>query len=494
MGINLDIDGHQPQLTSYTIQADVVSHNPADTSAGVGGVSLSMPLHTSTLEEVWPMLYGSHVQLTDGEKVSESIVTGMSLTDYNTLDLSGEGPLRSFVAEVDLPPFRGSIQACVEHFVNVIDANFTVTFVNVSNSVQASVPAYFGSLWPYFRDFLTVHRLEIVADSLTSVIVRKMDSSAVVHYDNSNTQPGPTARGVVGTGDQVAEKVQIDWYGNEYVVNGTVYPVVGEDPSLISVNAGEVAVIELTTKTGMSSANQPVPVDWLGAAYTGEGTQGAYTIAGDDGNRVSAAAWTAAGGRVDVSVKAGDPYTLILTVTAPTSGILATVDSRNTAAPYHLAMTDGTLYPRLFVTGTGVRTEENSIVIDTGADSIMAERGIGFTLSNRHVGTLSQAYDVGIRVAQAYSGMRVSTSRSAPAPVVESFEDTQGGIFKTEDRNYRIQSVTYSPEGVAFEAVQHTTFSDFNDRWAGQTFANFNTNWLAQEKHRFQDFGVVPLR
>lgn len=494
MGVNLTIEGRKPQLTNYSIQADVVSHNPADTGAGVGGTSVSMPLESSGLEDIWPTLYGSSVNIIDGTRGNTSVVTSMSLNDYDTLDLSAEGPLRALMATVLLKPFAGTVRKCVTHFISSVDPSLTVTFENVSTTDTATVPAYYGSIWPYFREFLTVQRLEIVASSLTSFTVRKMDSNTTVHYDQISTQPSPTARGIVGQGDQVAEKVQINWYKNEYITNGTVYPVVGEDPSVISVNAGEVAIVELKTKTGMSSVNNPTAVDWLGAEYTGEGTTGAYTIAGDDGNRVAASSWTAAGGNVTANIKPDDPYTIILTVTAPTNGILATVNSANTAAPYHLAMTDGNLYSRLFITGTGVRTEENNIVLDTGADTLNTEKGIGFTLDNKHVGSLSQAYDVGIRVAQACSGIRISTSRSAATPVQDSFTATQGALFKTPDRNYRIQSATYSPTGVSFEAVQHTTFADFNSRWSGKKFSDFNASWTAQEKHRMLDFGVLPLR
>lgn len=496
MGVTAKINGREPQVTDYSYQADVVSPNPANTSAGIGGLSLNMPLVNSGLEDQWNLLYGDTLDLSDNGSQTRSTIVNMSLSDYSGLALSGESPLRALQAVTTVQPFRGTLPACIEHFFNTIDSVFTLQFdPSVPNTPNVVVPAYYGAVWPYLRDFLSVYRVELVLGAANNVIFRAMDSIGVM-YDLSTSQPNPISRGETVSGDHVVELVEIEYFGNQYVTNGTAYPVKDEDPSVVSVKAGETAVIELTTKTGLSSVNNPTAVDWIGPEYTGEGTVGAYTVAGDDGLPVKASAWIAAGGSVTATVKPDDPYTIILTVQAPTSGILATVDSRNTAAPYHLAMTDGELYPRLFLTGTGVRTEQQELVLNTGASDVLAEKGIGFTLSNRHVGTLAQAYDVGLKVAQYYSSPTPAMSRTAPYKISDNFTQTQGSKFRGKDQMYRVDSVSYRKGGVDITGTLHTTIEDFNDEWATRphTIADFNAYWGAQQKHRAQDFAVAPLR
>lgn len=491
MGVSAQINGKSPQVVDYSYQADVVSPNPANTSAGIGGLSLNMPLQHSGLEDEWNLLYGDTLDLDDNGAKTRSTVVNMSLSDYSGLALSGESPLRALQAYMTVQPFRGTLHACIEHFFNTIDSGFVLQFdPSVPNTPNVVVPAYYGSVWPYLRDFLSVNRVELVLGSANNVIFREV-RSAGVSYDLSTSQPNPIARGETVTGDHLVEMVDIEYYGNQYVTNGTAYPVKGESPSVISVRAGETAVIELTTKTGMSSVNNPVAVDWIGPDYSGEGTLGAYTVAGDDGLPVKASAWTAAGGSVTTAVKPDDPYTIILTVQAPTTGILGTVDSRNTAAPYHLAMTDGELYPRLFITGTGVRTDQKSITLYTGASDILAEKGVGFTLSNKHVGSLAQAYSAGIWVSGYYSAPTIATTRSAPAKIADNFASVQGSRFRGKDQMYRVDSASYRKNGVDFSATMDTIFSDFNEKWAGKTFAEFNTYWTGKT---FSDFTVIPLR
>lgn len=479
------VEGVQPQITDFSVQTDVVSVNPADTSAGVGGMSVSAPLHSSGLQDLWNFLYGSSSQLEYNGAVSQMRILEMQLSDQDNLSLTGETPLRPLQASTLIPAYQGSLRLCLSRIINLIRA-FPVYYDVSVPSYTAVVPAHYGNVWVFLREFLTVHRIELVLRDDGGVLFRAMGSSPA-EFDDSNSF---TALGITVSGETAAEYVAIEYFGNTFVTNQTVYPVAGEDPSVISIDAGEIATVELRTLTGMNSVNQPVPMDWIDEGFTGSG----YTIAGSDGLPVKATSWAAAGGRVRAEIKPDDPYTIILTVTAPTDGILATTNNLNTAAPYHLAMTDGELYPRLFITGTGVQTEPKTLEIYTGADVELVEPGVGFTLSNICVGTLSQAYDVGIRVAQAYCGANTSVSRTSPS--YSDFNTAPGGTYRTEDSIYRVESVSYGPTGASFTAHDHTKFDDFNAVWADRlhTFDDFNAYWAAQPKSRFHDFAIAPIR
>ena len=476
------VKGISPAITDFSVQTDVVSHDPSDTSAGVGGVSVALPLHESGIEEDWRFLTGEPTVL-DG--VVLSTLTEMNLSDTDLLSLSGEMSLRPLQAHVSVQPLRANLQECISHIVRSVLPTATIAFTGVPTTPNVVVPAFYGSVWVLLRDFLNLYRVEVVMDGST-VLFRAMGVAGTV-ADIAQT----TAQTETVSGAKVAEYVEIEYFGNEYVTNGLAYPLSNEDPSVVSVGAGEVATIELRTLSGLSSVNQPPAMDWIAPTFNPEGTTGGYTIAGDDGLPITAAAWTKAGGSVRAEIKDKDPYTIILTVTAPIDGVLAVSDDRNTAAPYHLAMTDGTLYPRLFITGTGVRTNPQMLTIKTGASDETVEPGVGFTLSNPCVGSLSQAYDVGLRVAQAYSGVSLSVSRSAPT--YPDYTSLQGSRFTSKDANYRIQSTSYTPTGVSFTAVGKTDFADFNAVWGPRPhkFSDFDSAWAGK---RFRDFSVAPLR
>ena len=488
-----EIEGVQPNLTSFSVQTDVVSLDPSDTSAGVGGVAVSTPLHNSGLTDLWNFLYGSHSTLRVGDSSVPSVITEMNLSDLDQLSLSGEMPLRPLQAHQLVLPFQGTFNNAIRHIVESVLVAPSLEF-DASLPVRTTVvPAMYGNVWVFLREFMNLHRIEVVVKPNGVLSFRAVGAGMVI-YDIENTTHAPKSQGVTVSGAKASEYVAVEYFNNEYITSGTVYPVSTEEPNVISVEAGEVAVIELQTLTGMSQVNQPPAMDWIGPDFDGEGTTGGYTIAGDDGLPVKASSWLEAGGNVRVDIKEDDPYTLIVTVTAPTDGVLATVNDANTAAPYHLAMTDGTLYPRFFVTGTGVRTEPQELTLYTGANDAIVEPGVGFTATNPHVGSLSQAYDVGLRLAQAYSGASTEYTRSSPS--YDNFTDTQGAKFKTPDANYRVQSASYTPEGVAFTATAHSTFDDFHERWATRpkSFNDFNSFWALQPKKRFRDFAVSPLR
>lgn len=483
--MKLSVEGKTPQVTDFSVQADVVSVNPADTSAGVGGITAIAPLHSSGLQDLWNFLYGSSVELDFvGAKTSASILE-VQLSEHDNLSITAESPLRPLQAIGLVAAYRGSVRNCLTRIVRTI-LSVPITFHTSVPFTTTTIPAHYGNVWVFLRDFMTVHRIELILNESGGITFRKMGASTAV-FDKSDSM---TALGISVSGENASEYVGIEYFGNRFITNGVVYPVEGEDPNVISVNAGETAEIELTTLTGMNSVNQPTPRDWIDNNFVGSG----YTIAGDDGLPVKASAWTAAGGSVRARIKPDDPYTILLTVTAPTDGVLGTVDDRNTAAPYHLAMTDGELYPRLFITGTGVQTEPKTLEIYTGADDPLVEPGVGFTLTNPCVGSLTQAYDVGIRVAQAYCGANSSVSLSTPS--YEDFTSAPGGKYETPDSNYRVESVSYSPTGASVTAHDHTTFDDFNAKWATRphTFNDFNAYWAAQPKRRFRDFAIAPLR
>lgn len=482
--MKFEIEGVTPQAIDFSLQADVVSIDPTDTSAGVGGMTVTSPLHSSGLEDLWNFLYGSEGRLEYGDAEASVSILGMDLGDNDNLSLTGENFLRPLQANQLVPAFQGTVRSCLTHIIRTI-VSAPIVFDPSVPSTPSVVPAHHGSVWVFLRDYMTVNRVELVIEN-DSVVFRAMGSSPA-EFDNSNSV---TALGISVSGDKAAQYVEIEYYENKFVTNATVYPTPVEEPNVISVNAAEVAVIELTTLTGLNSVNQPLAMDFIANGFTGSG----YTIAGSDGLPVKATSWLSAGGSVQAEIKEDDPYTIVLTVTAPTSGVLSTTDNRNTAAPYHIAMTDGTLYPRLFITGTGVQTNPQSIEIYTGANDPLVEPGVGFTLTNPCVGSLSQAFDVGIRVAQAYSG--VSTSVSRTSPDYEDFHSAPGGKYETPDSNYRVESVSYGPTGASFTAHAHTSFKDFNDEWADRphTFADFNAYWAAQPKSRFRDFAIAPLR
>lgn len=496
MGTIVNVNGLVPQVTQFTAIEDVVRRNPEDSSGGTGGATASAVYRHADFKRLYgkPFYWNESTNQQFNPLDSKTFggeITAISRSEGANVTFTAESAARALNAIATVEPYSGPLWACLEHIVQSVQGLF-ITGFSFSLGEYAVVPAHRGNVWVFLKQFMQVHDLyctvEVTDVGLTPTLwFHKNDYSV----NDEHRVQGHTSFEDSISGDNLARQVAVEYYGNEYIQHGTVYPMMDEEPQLISVDAGSVIEVELTTKTGMSSVNQPIAMDILDQNYTGEGTYGAYTIAGSDGLGISASAWTSAGGSVRVRIKEDDPYTLIVTVTAPTKGVLATPNENNTAAPYHIAMTDGELTPRLFITGTGVRTNPKTITVDTGVTTDFANDGVGFTLTNPCVGTRGQALDMALRLAQSYGGPALSVSYSKPMP--KTHLRILNGLFESEGHLYRVNSVNYSKGSMSVSAYEDTPIRTFNEKYGTLTFAQFNALWADQDA-TFRDFHLQPLR
>jgi hypothetical protein len=335
-------------------------------------------------------------------------------------------------------------------------------------------------VWTYFKFMCAYHGLEAVpnAGSASHILLRDAFRGTTIN---------PVLRDLSQDVSDVslAEYVTVNYYNNTPITNGQVYPVTSwEDGTVFSVTPGEVVETEIRVNAWLSSVNQPVVSDVIvGPTYDASGTNGVYNVAGADGLPVLASMWTMYGGRLSVALT-DDPSVLKLTIVGPRRNALT-----ERIGTFYIAATSGNTYSTLRITGTGVKYEQKSVDIKTGAGTNLPTDESGATVDNPFISTLADAYDHGVRTAGAFCGPKhsiqvITDIHNTPALVT-------GELIARNDSVYRARGVSQDRGQLTIDAEAHTRISHFNTRYTGMTFGQFNT---ANSGLKFGQYNVIPLR
>lgn len=471
---------------TYSFNIDATSLNPTNTLNGTG----SMGYTIETFPD-WEMLLDETIIGTLDDLDFTGMVTQVAETDERTVAVNVTPYFLSFLnSDASIAPHNGTVSTFVWDLFDSLGIPAQARFVILPDSSIADVPVvaqgFVGNVWAYFRDFLQAYRYDIVQDGFAVRIVPISNAKNVIKRHQTS------ASGKTVSYSNLARTVEVTNYNNKWVTNGQVYPVTGDTPSVITVQAGEVAEIELNLKTSLKSVGQPTPVDNLSPNFNPQGTSGRYTISGSDGLPVAAANWTAGGGKVEVSIKPGTFDTVIVRVVAPTQYSLKSPDGIDRQSPYSLAVASGdgsgNAYPTLYLTGVGTQWNDEIVSFNTGAPQFVPASEVGETLTNTFVNNLSMSYDLGVRLAQAYCGPDYSQNRNLTSSTTARIA---GGLFDDQEAIFRITESSYATEGISFGATMNTTFAHFDEVWAGKTFADFDASWAGRT---LKDFSLKPLR
>lgn len=301
---------------------------------------------------------------------------------------------------------------------------------------------------------------------------------------------------------EAAKTVDVYNYNTSYGTNKILYDLSNydkdADPKKVflssvsdtfQVDAGETVTKLFNVDVTLTSINQPVCVEQINLPYTG-GDSGKYVVVGNDNIRILPKAWTDYGGSLTVKTTE-NPGEISITVVAPPKPFLTGNSGGLSSAPYRVGVEtsiDGTDYPALWLTGTGVFYNKKLQTFTTGSDSALVSKDAGATVDNPFISNSFVAANAGLAAAQKVCGPSVKIDASLANDV--AFSQTVGKVFTKNNNKFRIDSVNFNPQSASVSASACATIADFDAMWSGKTFSNFTT---ALTGIAFNEFSVMPL-
>lgn len=509
-------------IKNFSVQEDATPIEPSSSFGGVGQISFGINESHDT-----PLMLGE-ITLVDGSRGKTSgSITSLSSSNGD-VSVNADSIIGLFNTERTVNPFVGTLSAAMQYYCNVVGIQNILVVDETIASRSVIYPGFVGNVWVHIKEILVKEQIEmaLVFDKvqvrplrmLTATLDRSVSEGW--NLDNSNA----------------SKAIEIYYYNHSYGTQREIYPLSTEEPVIYSVGAGETQTYTVRLNASVVSVNQPSVQDFVGnRSYAG--TNGVYAITGSDNLPVTAAQWTAQGGKLVVN-RTDDPSVIEIVLTGA---------SMPEYAPYRVAVSSGAgnNYNSLHITATAVAWDKKLITIPTGATNVTTSNEIGATIDNPFISTPSQAYSLGIKAAQAHAGLTYTVSGTAldinrsgegqdlVQATIEDFNDyvplettiaefnsdwlgqtiaqfnefwqdrvddlfpnqlfgnAPGARVLKDEANFRVTSVTTTEESVQFNASLDTLISDFNELWDGATIEDFNLSFVG---YTCKDFSIVPLR
>lgn len=468
MGIKFFVGGIPfRKLLGYSVVEDSSPVDISDTTGGTGQTTISLEEDPAT--RGW---MNDRLELQDQALgVTRGTIRSMSAADSKAT-VTADGLLALASVEKTAQPFIGTLGDALRYYFGLVgiknDSQNGIVIDSTLENVAVALPGWREEVWLQVNKRLApVYGFEVALVS-NNVVVRKLRQRIAQTYRDVST-------GWSLDSSESARTVEVFYYNNTSRTNYIAYPDGGWNPDvdIFQADANETVVYEVELSSSLSSVQQPVAVDSVARAYTASSV---YAVAGGDGLPITAAQWTARGGRLTVEI-IENTKTLRITIRGASDAIYA---------PYRIAMSTGPSdwYSSLRIVGTGVFQSKQSVVLPTAVDfRRVTDESAPSVEDNEFIRTLTNAYDLGVWAAARYAGPK------------QTISVTSGGIAALDENN----SYNY-PTIADFNAamISPTTglpllISDFNAIWAGQTIKSFNAFWTAAAKDEFsnQAFGNV---
>lgn len=467
MGLRIEGIPDPSNLTAYSVSEDITGLDPASPDGGYGQVQFT------TLD--WPlskMLSRTDITVIDDTHGRIAGNVRDVSPDGVTVSVTADSELGKFNAERLAEPYSGQMSGYIQYLMDLAGLYAPLEFQAAERVIH--VAGFLGNVWEHVKMFMAAYQLELVLVG-DSVVVRR-PRHAVVSLNNATEVSTNINR------QTSALAVDVLYHNHRPIVKGEVFPVRGEDPTIYSVDAGETIEFDIDMHASLSHVYQPVPGENVGPGDR-SGTEGIYTVVGQDNLPIKPAQWTDMGGRLDVFL-GKEPGVLHCVLTGAHIPHLA---------PFRLAESaGGTDYNSLHITGDGVAWSTKSVRIFTGADPTTTGGEVGAEVDNPYISTAAQAMTTGARTAAAHSGVNVGMSGGLPRveEFPQSFGNLVGARVRHEDAYYRVETTNYGPGGVTFGGTLDTTVADFNNLWRGKTQSAFNDAWEDYDAGRFS---LTPL-
>lgn len=532
MAIDIKIDG-KPRwdASDYSVAEDSTPLDPADTGGAVGQFTISLPVGEGS-----KYARGRVVDLADGTRGKTQGIADSVSGDQLSTTIVVNSRLIALNVVRTAQPYRGTLNGAFTYYFGLCGITENIVFSPDMPTVNVVFGGWTQNVWLNVKALCASYRVELSFAS-NNIVVRPLRqrtaqmgrvASKTWNIDNSNH----------------AQSVEGYWYEPSEQSSGLLYPVGGwsTDTEILQVNAGETVTADLSLTPGddgeglgvsATSVTQPVCVDSVGRY---DSASSVYTVSGNDGLPIKAAAWRAMGGALSVKI-GDDTRSLIVTVTAPQEAKYA---------PYQIAMSAGTssAYSSLRIVGTGVFFNRQKLVFSTGVSADDASTEVGATVDLPFITSRDQLVKLMVRTVGAYSaGSRTIsinatginhkgdvgaysygkvpdwnafyagktaadfnttwagktahdwdvwwTSRSAENFENQAFGNVAGARVYDDFAYYRIRSVgALTPSAINFTAEMDVTAADFQETWAGKTAADFDAAWTGLKA---RDFNTRPL-
>lgn len=519
--------GSVAEVMDFSSTEDATTIDPSNYNGGFGQVTVTARPVPDT-----KMALGKTVMLSDSDKgKTTGIVRQVSVTD-KVVTFTGDSVLGLFNTYHTIGPQVGTLEEAINAYCDLVGITNLVEVHESLADLPVQFPGFQGNVWDNIKRIMAAWQIEL-ALVYDKIVVRPLRQVQANLDRNTTITENVNAQ-------SASKYVEIHYYPTETIFLGEVYPVAGEEPNILQVDAGETREFTMALKSSITTLNQPVYQDFVeDRSY--EGTVGVYTVAANDGLPVTYSRWQAMGGAL--SVRFGEnSSTLIVTVTGASDVELA---------PYRVAMTSGSgnFYNALHITGNGVRWTDEMITLSTGASSEVTGEEVGATVTNPFIQTLAQAYTAGLRASGTYAGPVYQVSGSAlninraggnrdeiratfndynvwwaanhPGEMEfadfnaawngydfaqfnafwdarmaslftnQAFGNAVGARVRLDDAFFRIDSATITPRDISYSASLDTLIDDYNEVNVGQTFEDFNFDRVG---YTFSDFAITPLR
>lgn len=355
--------------------------------------------------------------------------------------------------------------------------DFTVTGSYVAGPPVAALAGI--NMWDYLQQACSAYEYEltVVNDEITAMPIaeRMID---ITNKTVPTISPTMTLSG---------RSIDIVYSNAENIIDEEIYSARADNNRIISVNANETITVTVPISGTPTIVNLPY------RGVTPVNGPGEYTIIQADGTQVPQSAWSNYGGRVKVDISSTAVNALDITLVGPnvSDGVFGGANPTY-VGPFKLAYSSGsTEYAALSIIGTGIKTNPQTLNLDTGSDRTKVFQDVAKTITNVFINTKEQAYDRGIWVSSDTSGPRVTLSATIPVSEIEGFGLAVGSRVWYRDSIYRITEATIGNLAVSFNAVRHVTAEDFDLVWAGGLVGEHDETWYGFDA---SDHSIAPLR
>lgn len=516
---------------NFSYSEDVTTLEPSNVDGGTGQVNVSaVAVDADKVGNTHPnsnLLINNKMRLTHPVSGSVDFRVKQVSNNEGIVSLVGDTIASRLNTEVTAGPYGANggvykLLDAIEYYCGLVGisvAEGNLYFEPELETMLANIPVNFiewkGNLWEHLKMLCSAK-----SASLTDNVGFEMyTDGSVLKFRLANSDYAPytdadlSAQSVSINTFDAAKTITINNYNTSYKIDSVVHDVNINRSGLsyqtqntsiaeaLQVAAGETLVRRFTIDASLEIINPLDAVDAILPLPFTSGSRGQYAIAGSDGILIKAAQWTGLGGSLTVS-KTENPNEIEVTIVAPAIPSIEQVGSLSPAdvgySPYKIGIeiADGTEYPALYITGTGVFYNKTQSVIGTGAADSFTTVASSTNIDNPFITDTRDMYNRGIAAAQAVCGPTISLNETVAE--IQPFGSTPGKLRKVGSNEYRIKSVSYSAENTTITASASAPFSKFETKWAGKTFSNFKSIALDPTTYpndtlKFNEFTVIPL-